>query len=224
MNTGVEHTSLRQEILENGAHAINVANIVVTLTGVAIVAAFQFRNPYVVLLPLFVLYYGYIVLFNNSQTIARNSVYLRLVENERYERVLYSLRMEVLENEEKARAKIPRSMRWLIPHSILWEQWIAPILQTMFIVLGFVCILLFGLIAWLVETKPNTAPNTPPDLILPFAYNFIIVLVIFLIWLVITIRSRRIAHPFYGKGNMAQQYEQAFLKVLATGSSAETQE
>ena len=224
MSTDIEHASLRQEILENGKHAINVANIVVTLTGAAIVAAFQLRNPYIVLFPLFALYYGHTVLFNNMQTIVRSSVYLRIVEKEKYERILYDLRREIQKKEERARSNIPRPMRWLKPHSILWEQWIAPILQAMFIVLGFVCILLSGLIAWLVETKPNIAPNASSDLVLPFAHNVIVIVIVFFTWLIVAIRSRRIVHPFYGKANMSQQYEQAFERVMATTSSTELQE
>jgi hypothetical protein len=46
MKTDIEHSSLRQEILDSGSHSISVANIVVTVTGAAILAGFQFRNPY----------------------------------------------------------------------------------------------------------------------------------------------------------------------------------
>ncbi len=224
MSTDVEHASLRQEILDNGSHAVNVANIVVTLTGVAIVAAFQFRNPYVALLPLFVLFYGHIVLFNNTQTIARNSVYLRLVEHERYERVLYALRIKILARETANRARSPWIIRWLVPHSVLWESWIAPILQNMFIALGFVCIIFFGLVAWLVETNPNTAPNASPDLILPPQYNIGIAIIVSIMWLLIAIRSRRVAQPLFGKGNMIQQFEAALLEITSEGTTGKTVE
>ena len=71
MNTDIEHASLRQEINENATHALNVTNVVLALLGLAVVAAFEFRNPYVVLLPLMSLYYGRLVLFNNEQRTTR---------------------------------------------------------------------------------------------------------------------------------------------------------
>lgn len=223
MNTDIEHESLRQEIISSGTHSIDTANIAVTIAGAAILAAFQFRNPYIALLPLFPLYYSHNIVFNNSQTIARTSVYLRLIEGDRYEKLLHKLRIILKDDEDKMKTKRRRLLRWLRPHSVLWEQWISPILQTMFLILGLICILCFGLIAWLVVSKPNIAANASPDLVLGPVYNAVIFAVVFFVWLVLAIRSRRIAHPFYGKRNMVEQFEEAWSKILAADSQKKLQ-
>jgi hypothetical protein len=213
-NTDVEHASLRAEILESGKHIISVANIVVTLAGAAILAAFQFRNPYVALLPLFPLYYGHLVAFSTSQTIARTSVYLRFVQKERYEDLLHSLRLKTDSDEHAMRLKIALPSRWITPHTVVWEQWISPILQVLFIILGYVCLIFFGLVSWLIDTIPNTTPNATPDLVLPLTYNIAILIVISIIWIWITLQSKRGTNAIYGEQSMIKQFEDAWNDVV----------
>jgi len=178
----------------------------------------EFCNTlYIVLLPLFTLYHGHLLTFNTSQTISRTSVYLRMIEKERYEELLQKLRRQIEKDEREHMERIPLPVRWFVPHTVLWEEWIAPILRRMFIILGFVCIAFYETIARLIVLRPNTAPNAPPDLILPPVINDAIFVVFLLAWLWIAIASaRRDAHPLYGKGNMSEQFEKAWKKVLET--------
>ncbi len=83
--TSVEHESLRSEILKRNEESIGVTSFVLAFTGAAFIAAFQFRNPYVALLPLLVLYFGKRLVFNSTQTIIRISVYLQVFGRDRYE-------------------------------------------------------------------------------------------------------------------------------------------
>lgn len=217
----VEHASLREEILQNNHHSINVANLAITVTGTALVAAFQFRNPYIALLPLFILYCGHRITFNNSQTIARISVYLRFVENEKYETVLNVLRREIRNSEEEARSRTHGPWRCLTRRSVLWEHWMGPIIESIFFVLGTVCIVVFGVLVLLVEeTKACLPPDASPDLILDPVTNTVIFVVCLVIWLTVVGLSLRGMRPLYGAGNMIEEYEKAFLRVFPDKTSA----
>lgn len=233
MNREIEHASLRQEIIESGTHAINAANIVVAVTGVALVAAFQFESSLIALLPLFPLYYSYKIAFNSTQTIARTSVYLRFVEKEQYEEYLSRLRQKTYRDDEERRRQRWWISRLVTPHSVLREEWISPILQSLFLWLGAFCLLVA---AWFVVLKWDALqlavssgfsilpPGQTASSVLIVIISLILVVTAAVIWPAFAVRHvLRFRDPLYGSESMIGQFESAWMEVANDAGQKELQ-
>ncbi len=214
MNTDAEYASLRQELIQCETYIVNISIFVMTVSGASLTAAFQLRNPIAALFPLFVLYLGNVIVFNNAQTIARIGTYIQIFWEEEHKEFHWETRQAkhraIIEREE-ADTRGKRSGRW--------EEWMGPLAHRMFFVTGFLCIFVYAYISLVVLIKPQAT-----DLITPFPYvNWAIFLYILLlssvIWTLKWLSTRRRINLIHGRNSVVEQLRTTWQHVKENESS-----
>ena len=215
MNTE-EYISLREEILQCGTNSINTMGFVIAAVGAFVTAAFGFNTPIAALVPLLILYLGLRILENSAQTTARNSTYIRVFWESRspdfqWETRLSKHRESVDQSwTESRRKRIAR----LQPSPLVYERWMAPLAQRVFLFCGFACI---GVFVWLsVFQWLNAGANLQLHTLTDWAglIAFVTLLAFSLLsWLLISLRTQRLGRVIYGDSCMMEEMIEIWTKV-----------
>ena len=156
MSAEPEFASLRQEMLQCFTHIITMTTFVMTASGASLAAAFQYRNPIAALFPLFVLYLGNVIVFNNVKTVTLIGAYIKVFweeENKEYHwETRQSIRRKLSEDE---------AMNKREKHSHRREEWMGPLAQRMFFVTGYLCIGVYAYVSLIVLWSGQSIAHIP---------------------------------------------------------------
>jgi len=195
--------SLREEMLKTHDRTVSVAALVMTVTAAAFAASFQFRNPYILLLPLALLYFGMWVADEGYQTIVRIAVELRLAGDVHECRIRWLRRYvdetnRVLKDRVLSERGVPVALRGLAPRAPMEEHWVAGIIKTLYATVGVLCLVFFFLLSGLLRAHPLVNPVAAPDLLLPLGWNIVIGILASLVWVgALCQASRRLGQRLY---------------------------
>jgi hypothetical protein len=219
MSAEPEFVSLRQEILQCFTNIITMTTFVMTATGVSLAASFEYLNPIAALFPLFVLYLGNVVVFNNVRTVTVIGAYFRVFweeENKEYHwETRQAIRRSIEGEEIKTRVK----------HSNRREEWMGPLAQRMFFITGYLCI---GVYLYVSLTILLSQLST--DLLLPYPYSLYVfpikcgffslfLLVSFVFWTRKWLLYRQLTDPVHGSNSLMKQSTEAWNQVKGIESA-----